>query len=140
VLALNCLFNDLVYPAWVASETDTLVAVIPGPVYRKLFAYEAVIQDLTVRTLSTLVFRLMDELGNVHELSHRQRLANLLLTRASPAGELRMTQQQLADHLGTRREVVARQLLEFMDNGWIETGRGKIQLVNSERLRDIALP
>ena len=34
VLALNCLFNDLLYPAWVQAETTTTIALIPGPVYR----------------------------------------------------------------------------------------------------------
>jgi CRP/FNR family transcriptional regulator len=40
VLALNCLFNDLLYPAWVQAETAASVAVIPGQVYRKLFESE----------------------------------------------------------------------------------------------------
>lgn len=137
VLALNCLFNDLVYPAWVDAEVNSKVAVIPGAAFRNLFAYEPSIQDLTVRSLSTLVFRLMDELGDVHALSQRQRLAGFLLTRSSATGELKMTQQQIADHLGTRREVVARQLLEFLDKRWIETGRGKIQVLEMEQLRTV---
>ena len=37
VLALNCLFNDLRYPAWVEAETISTVALIPGEVYRRLF-------------------------------------------------------------------------------------------------------
>lgn len=138
VLALNCLFNDLVYPAWVDAAVDTVVGVVPGPAYRSLFAYEPAVQDLTVRTLSTLVFRLMDELGDVHGLSQRQRLAGFLLTRCSSVGELKMTQQQIADHLGTRREVVARQLLEFLDNNWIATGRGKIHVLDMAALREVA--
>jgi CRP/FNR family transcriptional regulator, anaerobic regulatory protein len=137
VLALNCLFNDLVYPAWVDAEVNSKVAIIPGPAFRSLFAYEPSIQDLTVRTLSTLVFRLMDELGDVHGLTHSQRLAGFLLTRASESGELKITQQQIADHLGTRREVIARLLLEFVDNGWIKTGRGNIQVLDMEQLRAI---
>ena len=40
ILALNCLFNDLLYPAWVSSEPRTEIAVIPGAVYRKLFENE----------------------------------------------------------------------------------------------------
>ena len=34
VLALNCLFNDLLYPAWVQAEGATRLAVVPGPLYR----------------------------------------------------------------------------------------------------------
>lgn len=138
VLALNCLFNDLVYPAWVDAELDTQVAIIPGAAYRNLFATESAVQNLTVQTLSTLVFRLMDELGDLHGLSQRQRLARLLLTRSSTTAELKMTQQQIADHLGTRREVVARYILEFLDAGLVATGRGHIQVLDMDNLREIA--
>ena len=62
VFALNSLFNDLRYPAWVQADTDTSVALIPGPVFRELFQKEPAIQDVTVRALSTLVFRLIEEL------------------------------------------------------------------------------
>src|SRR3954464_7987434 len=95
VLALNCLFNDLLYPAWVQSETTTTIALIPGPVSRTLFASEPVIQDLTVHTLSTLVFRLMAELDQIHFTGHAQRLAQFILLRASSDGSLHMTQQQV---------------------------------------------
>jgi len=138
VLALNCLFNDLLYPAWVESEADTRVMVIPGPLYRSLFNSETEIQDMTVQTLSTLVFRLMGELNNVHGLTVRQRLARFLLTRANQQGVLNMTQQQLAQHLSTSREVVARQLLELAARQLIQTGRGQLTLLDTDGLRDIA--
>lgn len=124
VFALNSLFNDLLYPAWVQAVEETTIALIPGPVFHSLFAAEPVIRDLTVRTLSTLVFRLMAELEEVHSYKLNQRLANLLLVHASASGELRMTQQQMASHLGTSREVVARLLRELGAAGHVETGRG----------------
>lgn len=124
VFALNSLFNELLYPAWVQAVADTSIALIPGAVYRQLFAEEAVIRDLTVRTLSTLVFRLMAELEEVHSCTLNQRLANLLVVHASTAGELHMTQQQMAFHLGTTREVVARLMRELVAAGFVETRRG----------------
>lgn len=131
IFALNSLFNDLRYPAWVQAETDTTVALIPGPIYRQLFQREPSIQDVTVRALSTLVFRLMSELEEVHAYKLDQRLANLLLVHASADGELRMTQQQMAAHLGTTREVVARLIREFVANGYVETGRGMISVLDA---------
>jgi CRP/FNR family transcriptional regulator len=87
VLALNCLFNDLRYPAWVESDAGTEVAVIPGPLYRRLFEGEAAVQDMTVKALSTLVFRLMGELEQIHSFNLDQRLASFLLNHANDAGE-----------------------------------------------------
>ncbi len=134
VLALNCLFNDLLYPAWVRTDAATTVAVIPGATYRALFQREPAIQDLTVRALSTLVFRLMDELEHIHSCHLDQRLAHFLLHHAASNGELAMTQQEIASHLGTTREVIARLLRPMVTSGGVETGRRCIRILNAERL------
>ncbi len=140
VLALNCLFNDLLYPAWVQAEIGSTIALIPGAVYRKLFERETTIQNLTVHTLSTLVFRLMSELELVHSSHHRQRLANFILMQSASDGVLRMTQQQLAQHLGTTREVVARLLSEFSANGLVRTQRGAVAIKDLFGLRRVVAP
>ncbi len=130
ILALNALFNNLAYPAWVDAEEDTVVGVVPGPVYRALFESEKAVQGLTVRTLSTLVFRLMGELESVHSLTLDQRLAAYLLTNASDGGVLQKTQAEIAGHIGTSREVVARLLSRFAARGWIGTGRGEVRILD----------
>ncbi len=134
VLALNCLFNDLLYPAWVATETETSVAILPGPTFRQLFESEPSIQNLTVHALSSLVFRLMGELEQVHFCTLEQRLANLILLRASAEGIQRMTQQELAYHLGTTREVVARLMGDLALKGLVKTRRKEITIVNAKEL------
>ncbi len=134
VLALNCLFNDLLYPAWVEADDDTRVAVIPGPVYRELFTRESSVQNMTVKALSTLVFRLMDELEQIHSCNLDQRLASFLLNNASNEGIVGMTQQALANHLGTTREVIARLMQNFGNQGLVSTQRGKISILDPLRL------
>jgi CRP/FNR family transcriptional regulator len=137
ILALNCLFNDLLYPAWVASEPRTEIAVIPGTVYRELFENEPSIQNLTVHALSTLVFRLMSELEQVHFRKLEHRLADFILIRASSEGVLRMTQQDIAHHLGTTRECVARIVQTFVKNNLVETQRGLTKIKDAKRLSDV---
>ena len=87
-----------------------------------------------MRALSSLVFRLMTELEEVHSYRLDQRLANLLLVHASAEGELRMTQQQIAQHLGTTREVVARLIGQFVARGQVSSGRGLIRVLQAESL------
>jgi CRP/FNR family transcriptional regulator, anaerobic regulatory protein len=140
VLALNCLFNDLRYPAWVETGADTCVEIIPGALYRRLFEGEAAVQDLTVKALSTLVFRLMDELEQIHACNLDQRLANFLLSNASDEGELQMTQQALAGHLGTTREVVARLMQGFVAEGWVATRRGLVTVTDAAGLAALVEP
>ncbi len=138
VLALNSLFNDLLYPAWVQTELPTTVSVVPGRLYRSLFESEAQVRDLTVRTLSTLVFRLMEELNQVHSLTLEQRLAGFLLLRASGGGTVRLTQQEIAGHIGTTREVVARLMGRMTAQGWLSTGRGVVTLLQPTELARLA--
>lgn len=136
VLALNCIFNDLLYPAWVEAGAAARVAVIPGPVFRALFEIEAAIRNMTVQAFSTIVFRLMAELEGIHSYKLERRLANFLLLRASADGIVRMTQQDIASHLGTTREVVARALGQLVAAKHIRTGRRQIIITHPVRLAE----
>ncbi len=140
VLALNCLFNDLLYPAWVQAEDVSEVAVVGGATYRTLFETEKPIQQLTVKALSTIVFRLMDELEQIHSCRLDQRLAQFLLRHANATGCLAMTQQEIAGHMGTTREVVARLMADFAAKAWVETTRGRVNVLDPAALTRLAVP
>jgi CRP/FNR family transcriptional regulator, anaerobic regulatory protein len=134
VLALNCIFNDLRYPAWVEAGSATRLAMIPGSAFRSLFEAEPTVRNMTVQAFSTVVFRLMMELEVVHSYTLDRRLANFLLLHASSDGMVRMTQQEIASHLGTTREVVARALGQLASAGRIRTGRRQIAITDPVRL------
>ena len=134
VLAVNCIFNDLLYPAWVEADAATTVAIVPGAVFRGLFDAEPSIRDMTVQAFSTVVFRLMAELEGLHAYRLDRRLANFLLLRASADGVVRLTQQEIASHLGTSREVIARALGQLAAAKRIRTGRGRIVIDDPVRL------
>lgn len=137
VLALNCLFNDLLYPAWVESRPDTKVALIPGTTFRILFESEPAIRNMTVHAFSIIVFRLMAELEEIHSYTLEQRLANFLLLHASTDSQVRMTQQEIASHLGTTREVIARVLGQLTAEGHIQTSRGQISINDPATLAEL---
>ena len=92
-----------------------------------------------MHALSVIVYRLMDELERVHSSNHRQRLAQFILLHANGDGLLRMTQQQIARHLGTTREVVARLVGEFVDKGWLRTQRGAVRIGDLFGLRGVVV-
>ena len=140
VLTLNCLFNDLRYPAWVDASENSRVALIPGGIYRELFSREHGIQNMTVKALSTLVFQLMDALEEVQTCTLSQRLARFILNNSTNDGQLKMTQQNLAGHLGTTREVVAKLVQTFKSDGLIETGRGVVKIKDTVKLASLVTP
>lgn len=138
ILALNCIFNNLNYPAWVQTEPDTCVGMIPSLTYRTLFQNEPSIQNITVHALSVLVFRLMEELEDIHSLNLGARLAKFILMRSEGCGQLQMTQSELAAHLGTTREVVAKLLGKMVAEGLVTTQRGAIVVGQPEALARLA--
>lgn len=134
VLALNCLFNDVRYPAWVEASGGTRVAIIDGRSYRWLFDHEAAMRDVTIRALSTVVFRLMLALEDVQTRPLEQRLAAFLVLHSSSRGEVAMTQQGIGDHLGTTREVVVRLLARLARLRLLTRRRGSVVIHDPKRL------
>ena len=82
----------------------------------------------------------MDELEQIHACNLDQRLANFLLSNASEDGELCTTQQALAGHLGTTREVVARLMQGFVAQGWVATRRGLVTVTDAAGLAGLVEP
>jgi CRP/FNR family transcriptional regulator len=80
----------------------------------------------------------MGELEQVHSLTLDQRLSGYLLASASPAGVLLKTQAEIAGHIGTTREVVARLMGRLAAKGWICTGRGEVRILDSAQLETLA--
>lgn len=134
VLALNCIFNDLLYPAWVESSPATQVAIIPGATYRILFESEPAIRNITVLAFSTIVFRLMAELEQIHSYKLEQRVASFLLLHAASDGTVRKTQKEIAAHLGSTREVLARVLRQLVSRRLVVTARNRITIQDPHKL------
>jgi len=86
--------------------------------------YGALISDLIV---------LLDEVA-FHSLDAR--LAKTLLDAGSD--NVHRTHQQIADELGTAREVVSRQLKRFEQKGWVALGRGQVDLLNRAQLEKLS--
>jgi CRP/FNR family transcriptional regulator len=93
-----------------------------------------------VHALSVLVFRLMEELQEIHSLNLNERLVKFILMRGEADGELRMTQSELASHLGTTREVIAKLLRKLVNAKAVRTMRGTIVIEKPDVLARLANP
>lgn len=82
----------------------------------------------------------MAELEQLHSSHHRERLVQFILLHAAADGSLRMTQQQIARHLGTTREVIARLIQEFVAKGFVKSQRGSLTIRDLFGLRRIVAP
>ncbi len=135
ILALNCMFSRLAYPAWVESEGETEVSIVPGDVYRRLFAAEPAIQSFTFEVLSGRLFELMALIEETASQGLEARVAAFLLRRAKGGTTIAVTQEQIARHLATSREVVSRVLRGLVARRLVATTQGRIDLLAPKALR-----
>jgi len=138
ILAINCMFSGLAYPAWVESDGETEVSLVPGDVYRRLFATEPSVQRFTFDNLSGRLFELMQLIEETASQGLEARIAAFLLRRSKGEESVAITQEQIARHLATSREVVSRVLRALQARRLIETSQGHVTLLDPAGLQRIA--
>jgi CRP/FNR family transcriptional regulator len=139
ILAIASTLGQEPYPAWVESGPDgAAFSRIPDELLRRLLDTEGAFREFVFGVLSGRVFELMQALEETGSVRTEQRVARFLLKRAAPDGTVRATQTAIAGELGTAREVVFRALRSLGARRLIETGRGRVRVLDGAGLRRAA--
>jgi CRP/FNR family transcriptional regulator len=133
------MFGGTTHPATGIAAEPTRCAIFDRQALEAAMRECPEIGFLINRRLALRVKRLVDRLDE-RSRSVATRLAEFLLLRAetSPSGRfsIGMTQQALAEELGTVREVVSREIRSLVKAGMIKRlGGGRFELRDPERLR-----
>ncbi|MDH4133656.1 MAG: Crp/Fnr family transcriptional regulator [Gammaproteobacteria bacterium] len=142
VLTLSDLIASRPYSANAVAEEAVEAVIIPAPKF-----HEALAKSEAFRTyvLSSLALRLREVMGLVEQIAFQRldlRLACLLgkLFGQRKTASIHITHQELANELGTSREVASRLLKEFENMQCIRLKRGEIELLSSETLDRLSRP
>jgi CRP/FNR family transcriptional regulator len=125
-------------PATIQAVTDTDLLALRASVVQRAAERDVRVARALLGELSERVLWFIAEIPSAFA-TVRQRVARHLLDLASETqrgSELRaaVSQQALAEAVGTVREVVVRELRELREQGLVRTGRGGIVIVEPERL------
>jgi CRP/FNR family transcriptional regulator len=112
---------------------DLAIAIL-GDFARRLSHLTDLVENLALYTVESRLARFLLD----HAPPAPTDSAGLPDEEAAPAITERWTQQDIATHLGTVRDMVGRELRAFQDAGLIRLGRGKIVLLDPEGLKTIA--
>jgi CRP/FNR family transcriptional regulator len=126
-LTSSCLMGGDSFPATVSVVDATEAVLVPSEVFLFLVGRSPTFRRLVfgqftqrlgtvIELVEALAFRRLDE-----------RLADFLVKEQCDR-RLGLTHQEIADRLGTSREVVSRLLKEFEAKGWLVTHRGYLEL------------
>jgi CRP/FNR family transcriptional regulator len=135
VLTSGCLVGARDYPANGVVELDARLVVLPRAVFEELMARHAPFREYVFSLFADRLAELMALVEAVafHRLDRR--LAATLLGRGRIVA---MTHQQLADELGSVREIVTRLLRSFADQKLVSLNRGAVEVLDAATLRRIA--
>ncbi len=136
VITTTCLLGNSNYPASTIVEEPIKDVIIPSPAFNHLMIDSAVFRRFVMTNYGALISDLIVLLDEVAFHSLDARLAKLLLDANSET--ISRTHQLMADELGTAREVVSRQLKRFEQKGWVQLGRGHVEISNRTKLEVLA--
>lgn len=136
-------FEEGAYPATAIASRDTKCLVVGRDAIHAAIQEDPELAFILLRKLAARIRHLVSRLDRQVQKSVRARLADFLIHRRhgdeSGVVSLGATQQEVAEELGTVREVVARTLRELRDEGVIASaGRSRYTIADVEALRRIA--
>lgn len=122
--------------AEVRGATRGTLLVVPRSALLPLTHRDPVLCQASWHSASSCMAHLSDLVAQLSFNTVAERVAVALVSGTQADGDLvRLTQSALAAEVGTTREVVARCLAGFQAEGVIRLGRGRITVLDRERLR-----
>jgi CRP/FNR family transcriptional regulator, anaerobic regulatory protein len=136
IISSSCLLGHSRYSARGIAESEIALLILPKALFDTLMASSTSFRNFVFHLFAE---RIADLMGLVEEVAFSrldQRLAKALVSRSS--NTLQITHQQLAEELGSVREIVSRLLKGFSSQGFVSLGREQIVLLDRVGLEQLA--
>ncbi|MFA5082277.1 MAG: Crp/Fnr family transcriptional regulator [Hydrogenophilaceae bacterium] len=131
IVTVSCLLGSDAYPATGVAETEVTAIALPRPLFLRLTETHPPFRQAVFHLFAERLSGLMQLVEEVSFRKLDQRLATLLAARAPL---VLGSHQQLADEMGSVREIVSRLLKQFEDQGWLVLGRERIEVLDPKAL------
>ncbi|BFL46761.1 Crp/Fnr family transcriptional regulator [Lactonifactor longoviformis] len=139
IFSASCIMKNISFDVFVSAETEVRAIRIPAQCYNEITNSELAVARYTNELLSSRMSDVMWVLEEIVFTSFDKRLAHFLLEEGEleESDVLTITHEQIANHLGSAREVVSRMLRYFANEGYVKAERGSIRLLDKEGLEEI---
>lgn len=140
LFSASCIMPDLRFEVLANAETETDAFIIPASVYKSLMAESVAVANYTNNLLASRFSDVMWLFDQILNKKLDTRLAAFLIeeSQLNDSNVLYLTHEDIANHLGSMREVITRMLKYFAAEGLVKLGRGRITLLNVQTLSDMA--
>lgn len=136
LFSASCIMNSIQFDITVTAEKDSDVLVIPADVYKSVMAISAPLANYTNEVMASRFSDVMWLVDQVMWKSFDKRLAGFILNESAIEGTdvIKVTHEEIGNHLGSPREVVTRMLKYFVDEGLVSLSRGTIEITDKNGL------
>ena len=137
LLSAPCMMNSMQFDMVIQTEKDTDLWVIPPGVYKEIMEESAPLANYTNELMAARFSEVMWLVEQIMWKSLDKRVAAFLLEEIAIEGTtcLKMTHENIANHLGTHREVITRMLRYFQSEGMVKLTRGAVEVADEAKLR-----
>ena len=136
VLSASCVLNSITFDVYVDAVMDSEVLQISSSILNTVI-HENIYAECCLYKMATERFSdVMWAMQQILFMSFDKRLANFLMEQIAIEDSLTLhiTQEKIASHLGSAREVVTRMLKYFQQEGVVRLFRGGIKVIDEEQL------
>lgn len=136
IFSASCIIRNINFEVFVTAETDTEALLIPALIFDRLSRSSIAAADYANQLMASRFSDVMWVMEQVMFMSFDKRLAMFLLEQANIEGKdrIHITQEAIANHLGSAREVVTRMLKYFQEEGIVELFRGGLEIKDRKKL------
>ena len=139
-LSMSCMLSNQNYPAFAEVIEPAKVAFVPSNIFNQ-YVYNTVdFQKYIFANLYNKFNDVVDVLEEVAFESIDTRIAKYLLQTSQNSNNsmyLYLTQEKIAQEVGTSREVVSRMLTNFKNKDILTSVRGKITILDFDKLNSL---
>lgn len=139
ILTANAILSQKTFPAVATVEQDAEAVMIPADTFRDWVRRYDLWSEFVFELLSQRLSTVMAIVDEVAFQRMDRRVASLILKKAKGKNPLKITHQEIADELGSSREVISRLLEDFVSDGTIRTGRGTVEVLDFNLLESRSL-
>lgn len=132
IVTVSCLLGGDPYPATGVAETAVSALALPRALILRLVAEHPPFREMAFNLFAERLTGLMQLVEEVAFRKLDQRLAAWLLERGPL---IAVSHQEVADELGSVREIVSRLLKQFEEEGSVRLGRERIEVLAPATLK-----
>ena len=137
MLTASCVISQITFDTHMTAQTDCRLLIIAPHTFKRLTDSNIYARCFMFELMTERFSTVMWTMQQILFLGYDRRLASFLLDEydRTHSATIRMTHEQIALFTSSAREVVARMLKRFADEGLVEYRRGVLKLTDIEGLR-----